>query len=220
MPLRHWITYNYRIILDEIERTIQKETSILDVGCGGGLILVLFSKVLRSHHLVGMDISRDKVKRAKKKGLEVILADAHYPPFKTSAFEYAFLKDLLHHAQRPIECLKKTKQVCRKHIVVEANKNNPVMILARSINSTENHFTPHQLRSLITCSGLRIKSFKKMHIYPLDFVVRSKNPAISTWNIFISKLVKRKYPVVFLKVLLLISRVFVRTPSYNMIFCD
>lgn len=217
----NWVTYNYEKILYEIERKIQKDASILDVGCGGGLVLGLLSKVSWNHHLVGMDISRKRVKIAKKRRFEVIIADARHLPFRTSSFDYVFLKDLLHHTQEPITCLKNIKQVCKKNmVIVEVNKNNPAMVLARSIHSEEKHFTSHQLKSLIERSDLQIKNFTQMHVYPMDFVVNSKNPVISIWNAFIGKLTKKRYPATFFVAFLLIIRIFVRTPSYNIVVCD
>ncbi|MCX8205331.1 MAG: class I SAM-dependent methyltransferase [Candidatus Nezhaarchaeota archaeon] len=66
--------------------------SALDIGCGLGL-MAFFLKIFLDNvnYLVGLDISRDKVFKAKKTRLydDLIVADARSLPFRGNSFDLA-----------------------------------------------------------------------------------------------------------------------------------
>src|SRR3989304_9735563 len=63
----------YNLALQDLE--VQKP--ILDLGCGTGLL-----KDFLSVELIGCDISRNMLKKAKNKGMLVVQADIEHLPFK------------------------------------------------------------------------------------------------------------------------------------------
>ena len=67
----------YRLI--ETLKLVPQSKNLLDIGCGEGLMTNLF----KADFKVGIDISANKIKRArKKKEIYYVVADAHHLPFK------------------------------------------------------------------------------------------------------------------------------------------
>lgn len=93
---------------------IDKNSLILDCGCGTGL---LFDYVAgKAKTVVGLDISRGLLevakKRAKKFGnVHLVLADADYAPFKNSVFDGVFVVTLLQNMPNPEVTLAELKRV-------------------------------------------------------------------------------------------------------------
>lgn len=78
-----WFTRNRKLYLSELRalRAAGPTGLSLDVGVGSG---VFASKLNLS---VGVDTSRELLKISKRRGLEVILAEARMLPFRTGAFD-------------------------------------------------------------------------------------------------------------------------------------
>ncbi len=111
--------------LDLIEGVLPfKGCSVLDVGCGPGLISAHL--LPRARWVVGTDISRTMLQRAE--GMEAVLADALNLPFAAASFDMVFEANLLHHTDHPLGVLLEMARVARKAVVlIEPNRNNPLM---------------------------------------------------------------------------------------------
>jgi len=72
-----------------------KESFILEVGCGSGEYLEYISKA--SGVISGIDISPDALKSYLERGYNGILADALTMPFPDNAFDYVMYPAILHH---------------------------------------------------------------------------------------------------------------------------
>jgi SAM-dependent methyltransferase len=57
----------------------------LDIGSGDGRKTSIFRKL--TSNIIGLDTSIEELDKARKNGLEVILADGHFLPFKITALE-------------------------------------------------------------------------------------------------------------------------------------
>lgn len=69
--------------------------TLLDVGCGTGSILQLFSK---THEVHGIDVADTAVKICKERGLEhVHISSAEKLPYRDSFFDGVILSDVLEH---------------------------------------------------------------------------------------------------------------------------
>jgi ubiquinone/menaquinone biosynthesis C-methylase UbiE len=67
----------------------------LDAGCGKGVYLRYFK-----HPVVGLDVSRKRIKFAKSKGSQhvfFVVGDVRSLPFKPKAFDYLFCTDVVEH---------------------------------------------------------------------------------------------------------------------------
>ncbi len=92
------------LILSNIQ---DKEKIGLEVGVGTGR----FACKLKA---VGVDISINMLKVAKKRGIEVILADANYLPFKDEKFYFVLFAFTLCFLKKPFEAIKEAKRVLKE----------------------------------------------------------------------------------------------------------
>jgi len=107
---------------------LEKHNSVLDVGCGTGL---LFSYVAnKARMVVGLDISRKILFQARAKAkkfpnVHLICADADNMPLKKVIFDYAFAVTLIQNMPNPPESLNEVERVTRENafIVITGLKN-------------------------------------------------------------------------------------------------
>jgi len=102
---------------------IKKDSLLLDVGCGTGL---LFEHLLnRAERIIGLDTSSKILSKAKElvkqfqKGC-VIRADADHIPIKNEVFDAVFAITLLQNMPKPVETLRQMKRVSKRHAVIVA----------------------------------------------------------------------------------------------------
>lgn len=186
-PENPWVMYNVKLVIDQISKNYRKTKNIqkiIDIPCGKGEYLYHLSMSFPPSILVGVDISRKQLafaKRFKSKKVNLVVADACALPFKNSAFDLAFSKDILHHTEYPITVLREIKRISKRVVIVEANRPNLIMLMFTKYYD-EQHFTSDQLKSLIENAGLKIQKFEQFHAYPATFILRSKNPIIALYN--------------------------------------
>jgi ubiquinone/menaquinone biosynthesis C-methylase UbiE len=86
------IMKSHRILLGSLQR--ERNSTILDVGCGTGTLLAVMAEEGYGDHLVGIDISRNMLINAKgklaesglKNRVDLVCADAESLPFRSSSF--------------------------------------------------------------------------------------------------------------------------------------
>jgi len=84
--------------MDQMVKSLAEKTKkelFLDLGCGTGNVLKFGKKHFRK--AVGIDISFNMLKQAKKNNLEVIQGDILFLPFKPSLFDVVSIFSVLHH---------------------------------------------------------------------------------------------------------------------------
>lgn len=186
-----WSNHNKKILVDGIFEMNAKILTVLDVGsASGGYSKFLLEKFPYCHLLVGVDISREAISRAKAEldsRVNYILADAHALPFTKRSFSLVFAKDLMHHVKNPVEILKELKEITKGEVVVvEANRPNHIMVLCMHVCAKHQHFTLDQVKNLISRADMELKNCKQLHAYPFHlFLWPIKNPFVAMWNIFI-----------------------------------
>lgn len=96
-----------RNVLKEIS-TATKGGRFLDIGSGTGNVIKLAREYFRV--AIGMDIAPELLKQTKKLNpeLNLLVADADYPPFKDNTFECVSFYGTLHHLFEPAETLEKS----------------------------------------------------------------------------------------------------------------
>lgn len=103
----HWRQYEkgtkYKAHADRIKNWV-KETNILDVGAGDGLITSLLGAK-------GIDNEPEGVRLAQEKGVDVVMGDAYNLPFEDNSFEAITMIDIIEHLDTPIKALKEAKRV-------------------------------------------------------------------------------------------------------------
>jgi ubiquinone/menaquinone biosynthesis C-methylase UbiE len=101
--------------------TLNKDSKLLDVGCGTGL---LFEHVAeKTRFTIGTDSSRGLLKEAKKKArphenVALILADADNMPFANNTFDTVFAITLLQNMPHVVATLDEIKRVSRSEATI------------------------------------------------------------------------------------------------------
>lgn len=117
------LRYIYRRWWSNIINSIKDNDRVLEIGCGNGF----FCEYLKKHKkikYVGVDVSRDNIYFARKKGKYFIIADAEKLPIKSSHIDVVVGIDILHH----VNFTKVIKEVSRAlknkgyFLIIEPNK--------------------------------------------------------------------------------------------------
>jgi malonyl-CoA O-methyltransferase len=100
---------------------LEKHNSVLDVGCGTGLLFGYVAN--RARMVVGLDISRKILCEARERAkrfpnVHLICADADNIPLKENVFDYAFAVTLIQNMPNPLRTLNEIRRVTRKNAVV------------------------------------------------------------------------------------------------------
>ena len=108
----------FKIISDLIE----KNTRVLDVGCGDG-ILMEYLKYNKEIDIRGIEISKDNVQKCLSKGLTVIEGDTEKDllQFPDSSFDFVILSQTLQAFLNPEIVIKELLRVGKKAIVTIPN---------------------------------------------------------------------------------------------------
>ena len=113
-------TYIFTNLNRRIARLIslQKGSSLLDVGCGWGLLLQTLSQKDKSLKLFGIDISPEMVRVAKRnfqnnKQVEIKEGSADKLPYKSSSFDYVTCILSFHHHPNSQQSLREMYRVLK-----------------------------------------------------------------------------------------------------------
>lgn len=129
---------------------VERLCSILDVGCGTG---ILFDYVAdKAENIVGVDVSRKTLQQAKRKAesfgnTHLVLADADNMPFKECLFDYVFGITVLQNMPEPIETLREIRRVA---------KNNAKIV----VTGMKKAFTLEEFRKLLSDADLKSVAFR------------------------------------------------------------
>jgi ubiquinone/menaquinone biosynthesis C-methylase UbiE len=113
----------YHKLIDDqaaaIVRRVGAGKTLLEVGCGTGLILERVAEF--AQRAEGVDVSPGMVEHARRRGLDVRVADATSLPYADGAFDVAFSFKVLAHVSKFDEALKEMLRVVRPggHIVFD-----------------------------------------------------------------------------------------------------
>lgn len=108
---------------------------MLDVGGGTGRI----SQRLRDqyHHLVVLDVERSMLRRAKARGLDVVLADSAHLPIKEGQADFVLMVDALHHFPDPTGALAEAARTLRHQGALRVEEFDPSSVIGRAIEQAE-----------------------------------------------------------------------------------
>lgn len=108
-----------RVLRDEIASLLPPQASILDVGCGDGLLDALIQKERPDITVEGLDV--------------LVREDAHIPvthfdgfklPFPDNSFDVVLFVDVLHHTDDPNILLKEAARVSRRYVILKDHTRN------------------------------------------------------------------------------------------------
>lgn len=157
-PPDHEVVRQYALSkIRQIQRYIplEKNTRLLDVGCGNGFFSFHFNEICDA---VGVDFSEKML--AKNPISQKLLMEASRLYFQDFAFDVVFCHALLHHVENMDEVLREMKRVSKKYVVVmEPNRNNPLMFLFSALVPEEHkalQFSLDFLREKMVGNGLKV----------------------------------------------------------------
>ena len=105
-----------------IANSIQREKSILDVGCGNGELMKFIYENI-SKKIRGVEISKDNVQKCIKKGLTVIEGNAEMDlqQFPSNSFDYVILSQTLQAFLNPEKVISDLLRIGKTSIVTIPN---------------------------------------------------------------------------------------------------
>ena len=112
-----WMKYVQRKLLASL--ALNRNSSVLDIGCGTGYMLLQLSKQVKKGKIVGVDISSQMLKQARKKirdvrNIQLLQAEAEKIPYPKNTFDYVVSADAFHHFPNPQKALAEMRRVMKK----------------------------------------------------------------------------------------------------------
>ena len=94
------------------------DSSLLDVGCGSGILIQKLLSLNRNMKLYGLDITPKMVEVAKRKSenessVEIALGSAIKMPYKNNSFDYVTCASSFHHHPDPLQSVKEMVRVLK-----------------------------------------------------------------------------------------------------------
>jgi ubiquinone/menaquinone biosynthesis C-methylase UbiE len=154
-----------------LERVIKPSDSVLEVGCGTGLLL----SRLNARKKVGCDLSGRLLSQLKKRDFQVIQADAERLPLGDSRFDVVYSVNLLEHVPHPEKAVSESVRVLKKGgrlVIITPNGDWGLMLeladmLRLKAPEGPHHFlTSKALRRIVSKGSLKTLSSRKMVIVP------------------------------------------------------
>lgn len=120
----------YHAMIDDLEVDLLhryvRGKDVLEVGCGTGLVMHRVAERARS--VSGIDISSGMLRQARRRGLEVVQADATALPFSNEAFDVVYSLKVLAHIRDIERALDEMARVTRPGGTLLLEFYNPVSL--------------------------------------------------------------------------------------------
>ena len=141
--------------ISQIVMLIPKEAMILDVGCGNGFALEIFSK--RGYNPIGITIGKEDYNLCKEQGFDVEIMDQSFLTFPEDMFDLVWCRHCLEHSIMPFFTLSEFHRVSKKnaHLFIEV----PLPDTCFDHQKNPNHYSvlgKSSLLSLIERTGYKI----------------------------------------------------------------
>lgn len=111
---KRWHTGKLKAVLNHIDFSPEK---VLDVGCASGWFLSQIKEKYPKASYFGVDIYDDAIEYGKKRygKMELLVADAHKLPYKSSSFDLLVCTEVLEHVDDPGLVIQEIKRVLQKN---------------------------------------------------------------------------------------------------------
>lgn len=134
---QHYFKRKLNELLKEL-RSLPQHAKVLDVGCGVGDFCIELA--LRGYNVIGIDISKNRIKYANKTAnnlsLDVgfMVSDGERLCFKDNSFYVVICISVLSHTPKPINLLKEIRRVLKPNglaIIIVSNRLSPWFYIIR-----------------------------------------------------------------------------------------
>lgn len=120
-PVAKRLQANFEKNLDELFK-LAKPKSLLDVGCGEGVLVHQWAKILDNKRVVGIDLEEKSIQAGWKKrvapNLEYKIMRAEDLPFKNNEFDVATAIEVLEHVPDPEHTVAEMARVAKNYLLV------------------------------------------------------------------------------------------------------
>ena len=154
-PIKRWVIGRF---LKNVLGFIPSHANlVLDVGCGEGIFCNYLLKNRPTANIIGIDISPEALKTAKKwnPATEFICASIYSIPLKSASADLTLCMEVLEHLEKPKEALKELKKVTG-HLLILSVPNSLLFRFAsmlslgnlRRLGEDADHVQHYSLNSL------------------------------------------------------------------------
>lgn len=111
----------YIKLLNQISRCYSQENSfsVLDIGCGIGVVTKIVSQNFPNARITGFDLSREVVKSAKLllPSTDIYVGDIHALPHNNHSFDLVICLEVIEHLDQPNTILDNISKACKKYSI-------------------------------------------------------------------------------------------------------
>ena len=165
----------------KILNRVGKSSLAIDVGCGTGLI----TRSIRAKTVLGLDINRWNLERAKKRlpHADFVQCDSDQLPLRENLADLAVCTEILEHLYSPARTLSEIARVMKEDakLVGSVPSQNPVWRLRNLLSVTHpksepfhNNFTRGQFTALLSTAFSKKKVFYDNYFMTIFFI--AENP--------------------------------------------
>jgi 2-polyprenyl-3-methyl-5-hydroxy-6-metoxy-1,4-benzoquinol methylase len=158
-PVVRRLMVNFHGTLDELWARARPE-SILDVGCGEGVLTHEWAERLGDRRIVGIDLDDPKLRaewaRRRRENLEYRAEEATSLPFADGEFDLATAIEVLEHVPAPEATVAEMARVARRHLLVSVPReplwrglNMARGAYLRALGNTPGHVNHWSKRSFV-----------------------------------------------------------------------
>lgn len=181
-PIGRYLIDNFFNQIDKMLTDLSFQ-SVLDAGCGEGLLLGRMKKYIKGKKVFGIDIDPLQIKMAKKNipfG-NFTVADIYKMPFKKQQFDLVLCTEVLEHIDKPNLALGELSRVTKKYCILSV-PNEPIWRILnllrgayiRDFGNTEGHISHWSSNSFQKLAGKYFKVIKA--VTPLPWTVLLCSP--------------------------------------------
>jgi len=179
------------VLSHHICKLIPKESTLLDVGCGDGILAKKIADTIKSKKSQGIDVLV-----RKDCAIQVDQFDGENIPFANNSFDYILLIDVLHHTLSPEKVFKECVRVCSKGIILKDHINNSsidyytLRFMDKIGNSRFDVELPHNYLSQSRWYGLfsenklsNQNTITQLNLYPFPFNLLFDRKLHTVWKL-------------------------------------
>jgi len=176
-PISRQLVYNFNIQLKKIIKELYFN-SLLDVGCGEGIIIKFLEEQLKNIYCVGLDLDETHIKMSKENApfCKYKIGNIYNLPFNENSFEIVICLEVLEHLDKPEKALSELYRVSSKYVLISVPRE-PIwcfLNMARGkywkdLGNTPGHINHYNSKKIV---NLITRQFKIMKVFkPLPWTV-------------------------------------------------
>jgi ubiquinone/menaquinone biosynthesis C-methylase UbiE len=132
----------------------EKGMKILSIGCGTGELENHLSEL--RHHVVGLDMSRQMLERARDSGLKLLVhADAQFLPFSVDSFDVVMFMESVGYLHMPTAFIEAWRVLKKHGRLLTTTYSNAVRV-----HSAYTKFCLNEIASSLSAAGFRVEDHR------------------------------------------------------------